>query len=143
MKKSEAHINKFLLCKHSDSRLTVHNKKSRKKKRRNNEQVDFHWHTYKLLGMKEVEEFGKYTFPVSDLGEGLNSNFLKNELNNRDCFSFNYRPEQGDNLIISRGATAVRIEFVFNNGKWEEDHYSPFMFELTELDHGKLMPQVV
>ncbi len=128
----------FILCKSNDPKVIVHNKKSRLNKDKKNKQIEYTWTLYKFLGMSKEKELGRYMFPVNDVGNGLTSDFVLKELNSRNCFDFEYIPNQGDNLIISKADSYNRIEFIFRDGKWEEDHYSPFDHEYEKIDNGKI-----
>jgi len=128
----------FILCQCNDPKVIHHNTKSRRNKNKKNQPMEYTWTLFKFLGMSKVREVGKYLFPSSDVGNGLTSNFVLNELNKRNCFDFEYKPNQGDNLMISREDSFNRIEFIYRDGKWEEDHYSPFDHEFEKIDHGKI-----
>lgn len=130
----------FILCQCNNSKVIVHNKKSkRNRNKKKNQQIEYTWTLFKFLGMSKEREMGRYLFPVSNIGNGLTSDFVLNELNNRNCFDFEYIPNQGDNLIIGKADSFNRIEFIFRNGKWEEDHYSPFDHEYKKFDNGKII----
>ena len=128
----------FILCKCNDPKVVVHNKKSRRNKKKKNQPIEYDWTLYKYLGLSKEMELGRYTFPSSDVGNGLTSDFVLNELNSRNCFDFEYQPKEGDNLIISKTDSSNRIEFIFRNGKWIEDHYSPFDHVYEKIDNGKI-----
>ncbi|WP_075341141.1 hypothetical protein [Tenacibaculum agarivorans] len=131
----------FILCKCNDSKVIVHHKKSKRNKKKLQKEVqkiEYTWTLFRFIGMSKERELGRYMFPVSDVGNGLTSTFVANELNSRNCFDFKYTPNQGDNLIISKNQSSHRIEFIFRNGKWEEDHYSPFDHEYVKIDNGKI-----
>ncbi len=126
----------FILCKCNDPKVVVHNKKSRIHK--NNQSIEYHWTLFKFLDMAEEREMGKYLFPINDIGHGLTADFVLNELNSGNCFDFEYQPSEGDNLSINKTDSATRIEFIYKNGKWEEDHYSPFDYKKEKFDNGKV-----
>lgn len=90
--------------------------------------------------MSKEREMGRYRFPGNNVGNGLTSDFVLNELNNKNCFDFEYKPNEGDNLIINKADFSSRIEFIFREGKWIEDHYSPFDHDYEKIDNGKLRP---
>lgn len=126
----------FILCKRNDSKTLVHNKKSRRNKKQ--QAIDYDWMLYKFIGMSDEEEMGSYGLPVNNVGNGLTVAFVLNELNKKNCFDFDYQPSEGDNLIIGKTDARDRIEFIFRNGHWIEDHYSPFYHNCEKMCSGKL-----
>lgn len=126
----------FILCKCNDPRTVVHNKKSRRNK--GNSSVEYALTLNRFIGRSEKGERGRYVMPINDIGYGLTADFVVNQLNIRNCFDFDYIPNEGDNLIITRNEPNDRIEFIFKNGKWIDDHYSPFNHETETFDNGKL-----
>jgi len=128
----------FILCKCNNPKVVVHNKKSRRNKKKKKQPIEYIWTLYKYLGLSKQMELGRYVFPSNDVGSGFTSDFVLNELNNRNCFDFEYSPNEGDNLIISNAESFDRIEFIFRNKKWVKDHYSPFTDEYRKFDNGKV-----
>lgn len=96
------------------------------------------WHLSQHLGLSEDDIVGKYLPPVSDIGKGLTADFVVSQLNSRNCFDFESKPSEGDNLTIYQSSTSFRLEFIFRNGTWIEDHYSPFDNKFKELKKGVL-----
>ena len=126
----------FILCKCNDPKVIVHNRKSRRNK--DKKTLEYAWTLSRYLGKSEDDEMGRYVMPIEDIGNGLTTDFVVNELNIRNCFDFEYTPNEGDNLEITRFESNDRIEFIFKNGKWIDDHYSPFFHETEKFDNGKL-----
>ena len=114
----------------------MHNKKSRRIRNKQHLPIEYVWTLYKFIGFREEREIGRYLFPVSDIENGLTANFILKELNNRNCFDFEYTPNEGDNLIINQVNSHVRIEFIFRSGKWVEEYYSPFEHEYGKVENG-------
>jgi hypothetical protein len=129
--------NGFILCKCNDPKAVVHNKKSRRNKL--NPSSEYTWRLNRYVGKSQGMEIGRYSLPDKDLEHGLTSSFVLNELNSRNCFDFVYRPNEGDNLELVHAHSQTRIEFIFQNGKWMEDHYSPFDHVLEKIEQGKIM----
>ena len=96
------------------------------------------WHLSQLMGPNKDDIVGKYQPPVSDLGKGLEADFVLSELNKHNCFDFEYKPSEGDNLTVYQSSTRFRLEFIFKNDVWVEDHYSPFDHDFKELNSGVL-----
>lgn len=126
----------FVLCKCADSKSAVHNKKSRRYKR--DKSIHYSWHLNKYKGKSNEMEMGRYALPQDDIGLGLSSKFVLSQLNNRNCFDFKYQPTEGDNLRISNQNKWERLEFIYKNGKWIEDHYSPFDHVLETISNGSI-----
>lgn len=126
----------FILCKCNDPKTIVHNKKSRKAKKL--QFVEYGWDLFKYKGPNEDHEIGQYKFPVSSLGEKLKAAFVVEQLNSRNCFDFDYEPSEGDNLMMRIVNQPDRMEFIFESGKWKEDHYSPFVDEIEKIDSGRM-----
>ncbi len=127
--------NGFILCKCNDPGTVVHNKRSRKN-RDQPQAIEYKWALYRSEALME-EELGRYLLPESDIGKGLTAERVLNALNSRNCFDFDYTPGEGHNLVIS-DPELRRMEFIFRNGEWVEDHYSPFDYDCVKIDSGKL-----
>lgn len=126
----------FILCKCNDRKTIVHNRKSRRNKV--DESKEYTWILNKYLGKSDETEIGRYSMPDNDLRHGLTSLFVLNELNNKNCFDFDYFPNEGDNLKLINTHSQNRIEFIYRNGNWTEDHYSPFNHVCEKIFNGKI-----
>jgi hypothetical protein len=126
----------FILCKCSSPKVAAQKNNPKRKKKK--EAIAYTWTLYKYLGLSKEVILGRYTFPSNDIGNGLTVNFVLQELNIRNCFDFEYNPNEGDNLIISNAESLTRIEFIFREEQWVEDHYSPFSDDYEEFDRGKV-----
>lgn len=100
--------------------------------------TEYIWHLSHFLGPNEDSKMGKYLPPVSDIGKGLEADFVQSELNKHNCFDFEYKPSDGDNLVIYQSSTRFRLEFIYRNDAWIEDHYSPFDHDCKEFKMGLL-----
>ncbi|WP_326982953.1 hypothetical protein VUJ46_22865 [Chryseobacterium sp. MYb264] len=99
------------------------------------------WHLWKHIGVdKSNSMIGQYIFPTEDIGNGLNAEWITLNLNCENCFDFEYTPTEGDNLYITQNVElSFYISFIFKNGEWTADHYSPFS-DITELiSTGKII----
>lgn len=133
----------FILCKCNDPKVVVHHKKSKRRKKNTKQSgtdtsIEYQWTLFSYLGPRKEREMGRYIFPASQLDKGLTASFVEEELNNRNCFDFEYQPKEGDNLIINTSTGSDRIEFIYREGIWEEDHYSPFFDDYEKFDNGIL-----
>lgn len=129
--------NGFILCKCTNTKNTVHNKKSRRNKL--NPSREYNWILNKYVGRSSEMEMGRYELPVNDLKDGLTADVVLHELNEKNCFDFDYTPHEGDNLVLANKPDQIRMEFIFKSGKWREDHYPPFDHVVEKVDQGKVM----
>lgn len=95
---------------------------------------------------KEVIMDGLMIMPSENLIENLPEKFILNQLNTHNCFDFDYKPIEGDNLIFEIGwlfnrwkksISKKKIQYkyssyIFRNGKWVADSYNSF-YEKTEI----------
>ncbi len=96
------------------------------------------WILDRIRSSKNGLEMGNYMFPVDDLGNGLDSDWITLNLNDHNCFDFDYKPETGDTLIIRKNKVAAAyISFVWD-GCWKVDHHSPFDYNLKNIGKGKV-----
>ena len=108
----------------------------------------FSWHLARYQG--EADRVGKMLLPAYSIGQGLDADYVGQELNKPGCFDFEYTPVEGDYLIIrkiipekedyatfSRPEDKNYLAFIFRNGQWTEDYYG--VSAITEnIGNGKL-----
>lgn len=134
----------FKLCLCSDPRIIVHHRKSKrhqKKRAQEKKGIEYIWTLHRYVGKLSGDEMGRYIIPHSNIGNGLTAEFVLNELNNKDCFDFEYQASEGDNLIIATEEDMFyeRLAFIYRDGFWVEDHYSPFEDDTKKITNGKLI----
>ncbi len=62
---------------------------------------------------------------------------LREQLNSRNCFDFDYEPEDGDTLVITQSDNEMEYAFTFRDG-WSYDPM-PFMGKtMVGMDKGKI-----
>ena len=104
--------------------------------------IDVKKYKWELRTLKRKEyAVGRFVFPSDDIGKGLESDWVELNLNDRNCFDFEYTPNEGDELIffneINRGKY---LAFIFKNNTWVQDFYNE-VAELTRLEKsGKVKP---
>lgn len=80
------------------------------------------WTLQKLVGAKsEINRRGKIVRPTSDLGDGITQEETLKELEENNCFDFEYFPGENDTLHISTFCEDQRIKYfslIFKNGAW-------------------------
>ena len=103
------------------------------------------WELNRFLGTTFSEMDGLVILPSQNLTKELSEEFILRELNNSNCFDFEYQPSEGDNLIFTIGwlfnkwgkKMNPEIEYkyssyIFRSGEWKPDFYNPF-YEKTEI----------
>lgn len=131
----------FILCSCKDKeKPVIHNKNSRRyKKSPQNEDNTYRWYLCEFKGTFESLMEGMFEPPSNDIGKGLTSEWVLLNLNDRNCFDFEYIPREGDSLVIRKPQTyGAFLSFIFKNGEWKEDFYSPFGIMLNKLNEGKV-----
>lgn len=103
------------------------------------------WKLNRFLGTEWSGMDGLMIMPSQNLTTELTETFVLDELNSQNCFDFDYKPNEGDNLIFEIGwlfnKRGKKIEreleykyasYIFRNGEWKPDSYNPF-YEKTEI----------
>lgn len=87
----------------------------------------FSWELYEFDRYEEHEGMiGLMYMPSDKIGFLLSEEFVLDELNNKNCFDFDYFPKEGDHLQINFQRNASWIEFlsfIYRSGKWAADFY--------------------
>lgn len=97
------------------------------------------WQLFKYNGKTNLKLEGEYILPENEIANGLNSEWIVLNLNNENCFDFEYQPSEGDNLKISQNVyNSPYLSFVFQNNEWVIAHYSSFSSDLELINIGKL-----
>ncbi len=89
--------------------------------------------------------------PLEDLGYGLSNDATIEILNEASCFTFDYTPKEGDNLILERGwlfnkrgkrlnreQVYGHTSYIFRKGNWIPDYYLPNS-DITKLEYKGLL----
>ncbi|WP_291134374.1 hypothetical protein [Flavobacterium sp. UBA7663] len=94
----------------------------------------------KIVGNSDFLMDGILIPPNDSFEENLTAESLLTELNTRNCFDFDYFPNEEDNLVINEDNKNRRgfISFVFRKGKWQIGDHSSFSFKLEEFNFGKV-----
>lgn len=88
-----------------------------------------------------MQTLGEYMLPHSDLGQGLKADWIVRQLNERNCFDFDYHPAEGDNLqIIQSSSMSPYLSFLYRAGRWVVDHYNPLENKLKMISDGEVGP---
>lgn len=113
----------------------VHHKKSRKFKKFRN---DFSWKLLKYVGDSSCMMDGMIIFPLDSLSKDLTNEKMLLDLNSRNCFDFDYQPQEGDNLLILAPHKYEQefLSFIFRNEEWVADYYNGFRDETKKINYG-------
>ncbi len=103
----------------------------------------FSWILYEYKGIEDsgLEKMGLMYMPSDKIGFSLTEEFVLNEMNDKNCFDFNYHPNEGDNLQINFQRNkdwTEYLSFIFRNEKWESDCYSTFTEIIEPINFGIL-----
>lgn len=108
------------------------------------------WILKKYLGEKDLGMMGSIIGPSDKINDELTAEYLREELNIRNCFDFDYSPAVGDNLEIrptyvhppvrnfKRPGLYDYLSFIYRNRKWEIDYYNVFYDRTRQLIKGKV-----
>ncbi|WP_131494773.1 hypothetical protein [Flavobacterium enshiense] len=115
----------------------MNNKNSRKNK------IDaekYTWTLKRYLGNSDIQMDGLLMSPSDKLVDNLSAEYIKAELNERNCFDFDYKPVEGDNLEIHnpKKYIAKYISFIFRDGKWVADSYNGFIDKTEKINYGQV-----
>lgn len=90
----------------------------------------------------EIDVMGEVSLSLMELDDKEKVVMIIRELNNRNCFDFDYKPAAKDYLTICMNRKNNSwVEFMFRNNQWVEDNESPFVDWKQKLDsyeHGKI-----
>lgn len=135
---------KFCTCleKEDIELINIHKKldKFRKKKLPKSKER-FSWILYEYKGSEDTGLMGLLNLPSEKIGFSLTEHFVLKELNNKNCFDFNYNPKDGDNLQINYQRDKSWTEFlsfIFRENMWKAQSYDPFIEKIEPKNYGIL-----
>ena len=109
------------------------------------------WKLNRYLGSKWTGMDGLMIMPSKDLTHELTEDFILSELNEQNCFDFEYEPNEGDNLILEigwlfnkRGKKIKReleynySSYIFKNKEWKAEAYNLFYEKIEIINEGIL-----
>jgi hypothetical protein len=114
------HLKKMTLCTCAAKVEVVHNKKSRRNKNKVFPDNKLTWTLYQYLGAYDSGMDGMLMEPSYRITAELTFEYILAELNARNCFDFEYNPNEGDNLIFY-GPQGF-MSFIFGNNRWAYEH---------------------
>lgn len=119
---------------------TVHNKNSRRtgKDKTLPEKKSYRWSLHKITGLSEQTMDGLLMEPDHAFTKELTAESILKELNERNCFDFEYKPNEGDSLGIVENDGGKFISFIFENGSWNIGSPNPFTHQVTKFNAGSV-----
>lgn len=96
--------------------------------------IDFKKYVWELRTLRKIEICkGRCSFPSDDIGKGLESDWVELNLNDRNCFDFEFSPNEGDELVFYNEINIYCfLAFIYKNGSWVKGYYNELQ-ELTKL----------
>ncbi len=140
----------FILCSCStDEKVEVeHNKNSRRYKKQIEKKYPrrIAWTLDRYEGTYNSEMDGMMITPSDKLDELFTAEYVRSELNARNCFDFDYVPNEGDYLTFrfnfskkeARGREFHYMPYIYKEGNWTVDFYCGFSAKLAEINKGRL-----
>lgn len=118
---------------------TVHNKKSRKIRKSNavSEKKSYRWSLHKITGLSQQTLDGLLMEPNHEFSKELTDESILKEINERNCFDFDYIPNEEDSLEIYETGGKF-ISFIFKNGQWNIGSRNPFTHQVTKINSGSV-----
>lgn len=105
---------------------------------------EYQWVLTRFIQSKESNRFGKIKRPT-DLDKEITIEEMKDEMNKRNCFDFDYNPQERDCLHMDNGRSGADYKYfniIYGNGKWMQGRNAPFGRSITtELARGKVMKE--
>ncbi|MDR2236945.1 MAG: hypothetical protein LBE92_12560 [Chryseobacterium sp.] len=111
------------------------------KKQLPNSKEPFSWIIYEHVETIDSDLMGLLKMPSSTIGFSLSEEFVLHKINSRNCFDFDYKPKEGDNLQINFQRNKYWTEFlsfIFRNNRWEADSYYTFTEKIEPKNYGIL-----
>lgn len=97
------------------------------------------WQLFRFKGENNTPETGRYMLPADNIGNGLDAEWIVLNLNDKNCFDFDYKPVEGDNLFIRENIKmGPYLSFIYTQEQWTIEHYSPFSYLTESFGEGKL-----
>ncbi|MCD1116981.1 hypothetical protein [Chryseobacterium turcicum] len=117
--------------------INIHQKLEKfQNKKLPNSKESYSWIIYEYIGHQSNEGImGLLDMPSEKIGFSLTEEFVLDNINNKNCFDFDYHPKEGDNLQINFQRNKYWVEFlsfIYHNNIWKADSYDAFT-EIIEL----------
>jgi hypothetical protein len=109
----------FCACKQENNTVIYKRGKKKKKQKIEFDADTYYWTLLRFVGQEETDEKGRIMMPAFEIGNGLNYISVLNELNTRNCFDFDFIPQEADEIKIHKGSNYLHyISFYFRKDSW-------------------------
>ena len=101
----------------------------------------FSWVLFEYKGFEASDIMGLLKMPSDKIGFYLTEEFVLQQLNLTDCFDFDYKPKEGDNLQVhfqDNKYSAEFLSFIYRDENWEADSYYTFTEKIEPKNYGIL-----
>lgn len=98
------------------------------------------WTLTRYIGHRKTDRIGKILRTSDDLGNGISREQLILQMNTKNCFDFEYIPNENDSLHVSTNDdnTYKYFNIIYKNGLWIEGG-NPVFTSITEtIAEGKI-----
>lgn len=116
----------------------IHYKNAKRWRKKNPPSADYTWTLSKYVGTLQSMMEGLMFEPSNKLGKDLDVNWVLQEINNRNCFDFEYTPTEGDCLHIRTHKSCNFLSYIFQEGKWEIGMHNTFYTETEDIHEGEV-----
>lgn len=107
------------------------------------------WKLNRFVKHEWIGMDGMVIEPIKMFTHQITHEFIKEEMNARNCFDFDYNPEEGDSIILEYFQNSKRkktkkmnqpkngyMSFIFKKDQWIIENYNPFYDQTQELNKG-------
>jgi len=105
-------------------------------------QGEMRWVLTRYLGSRQTSKKGKLLGMSESLGQVIHIAEVIAEMNTRNCFDFEYVPQEKDVFHIDNGLKGAHYQYfslIFKLGKWEKGRNPAFGRSITErIARGKV-----
>lgn len=110
------------------------------KEKKDNTEAAAIWRLSSYIGLHEpFSVVGEELFYFFTDDEEQNKDYVVHQLNSRNCFDFDFTPNEGDYLEITDAKNLARkYQFIFRNKKWTIDGYDHFTHQTKMYNWGKV-----
>lgn len=100
------------------------------------------WTLDRFIGLKETNMRGILMRPADELGDSINIHKVIDEMNKRNCFDFDYVPQERDCFHISNGRKTPEYKYfslIYKDGQWRPGRNPAFGRTISEnIGKGKV-----
>lgn len=132
---------KFCTClKEGNVNTIIHHKNSRRNGQKQAAESGrvYKWRLSRYAGDAQWQMDGMLMESLQKLNEAMKDTDILSELNERNCFDFDYHPQEGDNLELwtEPRRNYAPMSFIFKENQWTISQYNGFTDKTEEFDRG-------